>query len=116
MRMNMKPADLTPEEIALVLKNRGQAPPPADDPEPEGPAPEFTSDQVAVLLCIDALKTARELYVPQNCLIQARIAQAQDLLLVLTGLAAPAPAEEVEEEPPADGAEPPESPDSYTVG
>ena len=115
----MKTPDLTPEEIALVLKNRGQAPPPADDPEPEGPAPEFTSDQVAVLLCIDALKTARELYVPQNCLIQARLAQAQDLLLVLTGLAAPAPAEEGEGPDPEaadDGAESPESPDSYTVG
>lgn len=112
----MKPTDLTPEEIALVLKNRGQTPPPADDPDPEGPAPEFTGDQVAVLRCVDALSTALELYVPPGTTLQARLAQAQLLLLEFAGLAAPAPAEEVEEEPPADGAESPESPDSYTVG
>jgi len=113
----MKLTDLSPEEAALILKNRGQTPPPpADDDEP--PAPGFTEDQIRALLCIDALKTVQELYVPPGTLLQARLAQAQDLLVVLTGLAVPAPAE-VEEEPPedeADEADAPEQDKAYTVG
>ncbi len=112
----MKRSDLTPEEIALVLKNRGQTPPPVEDDE--GPAPGFSDDQMRALLCIDALRTVQELYVPPGCLLQTRLMQAQDLLLVLTGLAVPAPAE-AEEEPPEDEAEAaaaPEQDKAYTVG
>ncbi len=113
----MKPTDLTPEEIALVLKNRGQTPPPAADPDPKDPAPEFTGEQVAVLRCVDALSTALEIYVPPGTTLQARLAQAQLLLLEFAGLTAPA--EDAEGADPVaadDAAEPPESPDSYTVG
>lgn len=113
----MKLTDLSPEEAALILKNRGQTPPPpADDDEP--PAPGFSDDQMRALLCIDALKTVQEIYVPPGCLLQARLMQAQDLLLILTGLAVPAPAE-AEEEPPEDEAgeaDAPEQDKAYTVG
>jgi len=113
----MKLTDLSPEETALILKNRGQAPPPPADDDNEVPALGFSDDQMRALLCIDALRTVQELYVPPGCLLQTRLAQAQDLLLVLTGLAVPPPAEE--EEPPedeADEAAAPEQDKAYTVG
>lgn len=114
----MKLTDLSPEETALVLKNRGQTPPPPADDDNEVPAPGFSEAQMRALLCIDALRTVQELYVPPGTILQARLAQAQDLLLVLTGLAVPAPAE-AEEEPPedeADEAAAPEQDKAYTVG
>ena len=114
----MKLTDLSPEETALVLKNRGQTPPPPVEDDDAAPAPGFSEDQMRVLICIDALRTVQELYVPPGCLLQTRLMQAQDLLLVLTGLAAPAPAE-AEEEPPedeADEADAPEQDKAYTVG
>lgn len=113
----MKLTDLSPEETALVLKNRGQTPPPPVEDDDAAPAPGFTEAQMRALICIDAIKTVQELYVPPGCLLQTRLAQAQDLLLVLTGLAVPAPAEE--EEPPedeADEAAAPEQDKAYTVG
>ena len=114
----MKLADLSPEEAALILKNRGQTPPPPVEDDDAAPAPGFSEDQMRALICIDAIKTVQELYVPPGCLLQTRLAQAQDLLLVLTGLAVPAPAE-AEEEPPedeADEAAAPEQDKAYTVG
>ena len=114
----MKLTDLSPEEIAMIQKNRGQTPPPPADDDNEVPVPGFTEAQMRVLICIDAIKTVQELYVPPGCLLQTRLAQAQDLLLVLTGLAVPAPAE-AEEEPPedeADEAAAPEQDKAYTVG
>ena len=114
----MKLTDLSPEEIAMIQKNRGQAPPPPADDDNEVPALGFSDDQMRALICIDAIKTVQELYVPPGCLLQTRLMQAQDLLLVLTGLAAPAPAE-AEEEPPEDEAEAaaaPEQDKAYTVG
>lgn len=114
----MKLTDLSPEEAALILKNRGQTPPPPAEDDDEPPAPGFSEDQIRALLCIDAIKTVQELYVPPGTLLQARLAQAQDLLLVLTGLAVPAPAE-AKEEPPedeADEADAPEQDKAYTVG
>jgi hypothetical protein len=114
----MKLTDLSPEETALVLKNRGHTPPPPADDDNEVPALGFSEAQMRVLICIDALRTVQELYVPPGCLLQTRLAQAQDLLLVLTGLAVPAPAE-AEEEPPEDEAEAaaaPEQDKAYTVG
>jgi hypothetical protein len=113
----MKLTDLSPEEIAMIQKNRGQAPPPPADDDNEVPALGFSDDQMRALLCIDALRTVQELYVPPGTILQARLAQAQDLLLVLTGLAVPPPAEE--EEPPADEAEAADAPEqdkAYTVG
>ena len=113
----MKLTDLSPEETALILKNRGQAPPPPADDDNEVPALGFSEDQMRALLCIDALRTVQELYVPPGTILQTRLMQAQDLLLVLTGLAVPAPAEE--EEPPEDEAEAaaaPEQDKAYTVG
>ena len=114
----MKLTDLSPEEAALILKNRGQTPPPPADDDNEVPVPGFSDDQMRALLCIDALRTVQEIYVPPGTLLQARLAQAQDLLLVLTGLAVPAPAE-AKEEPPedkADEADAPEQDKAYTVG
>lgn len=114
----MKLTDLSPEEAALILKNRGQTPPPPVEDDDAAPAPGFSEDQMRALICIDAIKTVQELYVPPGCLLQTRLAQAQDLLLVLTGLAVPAPAE-AEEEPPedeADEAAAPEQDKAYTVG
>ena len=114
----MKLTDLSPEEAALILKNRGQTPPPPADDDTEVPALGFSEDQIRALLCIDAIKTVQETYVPPGTLLQARLAQAQDLLVVLTGLAVPAPAE-AEEEPPedeADEADAPEQDKAYTVG
>jgi len=114
----MKLTDLSPEEAALILKNRGQTPPPPADDDDAAPAPRFTEEQIRALLCIDAIKTVQELYVPPGTLLQARLMQAQDLLLLLTGLAVPAPAE-AEEEPPedeADEADAPEQDKAYTVG
>ena len=114
----MKLTDLSPEETALVLKNRGQTPPPPVEDDDAAPAPGFSEDQMRALICIDAIKTVQELYVPPGTILQARLAQAQDLLLVLTGLAVPAPAE-AEEEPPEDEAEAaaaPEQDKAYTVG
>ena len=113
----MKLTDLSPEEAALILKNRGQTPPPPAEDDNEVPVPGFSDDQMRVLICIDAIKTVQELYVPPGTLLQARLMQAQDLLLILTGLAVPAPAEE--EEPPedeADEAAAPEQDKAYTVG
>mgnify|MGYP001340864664 CR=1 FL=1 len=114
----MKLTDLSPEEAALILKNRGQAPPPPAEDDDEPPALGFSDDQIRALLCIDAIKTVQEIYVPPGTILQARLMQAQDLLLVLTGLAVPAPAE-AEEEPPedeADEAAAPEQDKAYTVG
>ena len=114
----MKLTDLSPEEAALILKNRGQTPPPPAEDDDAAPAPGFSEDQMRALICIDAIKTVQELYVPPGCLLQTRLAQAQDLLLVLTGLAVPAPAE-AEEEPPEDEAgeaDAPEQDKAYTVG
>jgi len=114
----MKLTDLSPEEIAMIQKNRGQAPPPPADDDDAAPAPGFSDDQMRALICIDAIKTVQELYVPPGCLLQTRLMQAQDLLLVLTGLAVPAPAE-AKEEPPedeADEAAAPEQDKAYTVG
>jgi len=114
----MKLTDLSPEEIAMIQKNRGQAPPPPADDDNEVPVPGFSDDQMRALLCIDAIRAVQELYVPPGCLLQTRLAQAQDLLLVLTGLAVPAPAE-AEEEPPEDEAgeaDAPEQDKAYTVG
>jgi len=114
----MKLTDLSPEEIAMMQKNRGQTPPPPAEDDDAAPAPGFSEDQMRALICIDAIKTVQELYVPPGCLLQTRLAQAQDLLLVLTGLAVPAPAE-AEEEPPedeADEAAAPEQDKAYTVG
>ena len=113
----MKLTDLSPEEAALILKNRGQTPPlPAEDDD-AAPAPGFTEEQMRALLCIDAIRAVQETYVPPGTILQTRLMQAQDLLLVLTGLAVPAPAEE--EEPPEDEAEAaaaPEQDKAYTVG
>jgi len=114
----MKLTDLSPEEAALILKNRGQAPPPPAEDDDEPPALGFSDDQIRALLCIDAIKTVQEIYVPPGTILQARLMQAQDLLLVLTGLAVPAPAE-AEEEPPEDEAgeaDAPEQDKAYTVG
>ena len=114
----MKLTDLSPEETALVLKNRGQTPPPPVEDDDAAPAPGFSEAQMRALICIDAIKTVQELYVPPGTLLQARLMQAQDLLLLLTGLAVPAPAE-AEEEPPedeADEAAAPEQDKAYTVG
>ena len=114
----MKLTDLSPEEIAMIQKNRGQTPPPPAEDDDAAPAPGFSEDQMRALICIDAIKTVQELYVPPGCLLQTRLAQAQDLLLILTGLAVPAPAE-AEEEPPedeADEAAAPEQDKAYTVG
>lgn len=114
----MKLTDLSPEEIAMIQKNRGQTPPQPAEDDDAAPAPGFTEEQIRALLCIDAIKTVQELYVPPGTLLQARLAQAQDLLLVLTGLAVPAPAE-AKEEPPedeADEADAPEQDKAYTVG
>jgi len=113
----MKLTDLSPEETALILKNRGQAPPPPADDDDAAPAPGFTEEQMRALLCIDAIRAVQETYVPPGTILQTRLMQAQDLLLVLTGLAVPAPAEE--EEPPEDEAEAaaaPEQDKAYTVG
>lgn len=113
----MKLTDLSPEEIAMIQKNRGQAPPPPADDDNEVPALGFSEEQMRALLCIDALRTVQELYVPPGTLLQTRLMQAQDLLLVLTGLAVPPPAEE--EEPPEDEAEAADAPEqdkAYTVG
>ena len=114
----MKLTDLSPEEAALILKNRGQTPPPPAEDDDATPAPGFTEEQMQALLCIDAIRAVQELYVPPGTLLQARLAQAQDLLLVLTGLAVPAPAE-AKEEPPEDegeGGDAPEQDKAYTVG
>lgn len=114
----MKLTDLSPEEAALILKNRGQTPPPPAEDDDEPPALGFSDDQIRALLCIDAIKTVQEIYVPPGTILQARLMQAQDLLLVLTGLAVPAPAE-AEEEPPEDEAgeaDAPEQDKAYTVG
>ena len=113
----MKLTDLSPEEIAMIQKNRGQAPPPPADDDDAAPAPGFTEEQMRALLCIDAIRAVQETYVPPGTILQTRLMQAQDLLLVLTGLAVPAPAEE--EEPPEDEAEAaaaPEQDKAYTVG
>ena len=114
----MKLTDLSPEEAALILKNRGQAPPPPAEDDDEPPALGFSDDQIRALLCIDAIRAVQEIYVPPGTILQARLMQAQDLLLVLTGLAVPAPAE-AEEEPPEDEAgeaDAPEQDKAYTVG
>ena len=55
----MKLTDLSPEETALVLKNRGQTPPPPADDDNEVPAPGFSEAQMRALLCIDALRTVQ---------------------------------------------------------
>jgi len=114
----MKLTDLSPEEAALILKNRGQAPPPPADDDNEVPALGFSDDQMRALLCIDAIRAVQETYVPPGTILQTRLMQAQDLLLVLTGLAVPAQAE-AKEEPPedeADEAAAPEQDKAYTVG
>lgn len=85
--------ELTEEEIAEVLEKRKLQT--GDTP----PTPLFTGEQVEILRCIDSINVIRELYIPQESILQSRLAYTQYLLQMYGGFASPEPdAEEPEAE------------------